>query len=104
MSFKDGIHEDSLEAAMVSWHRYTVERLPWSGELRLKKPWVDPVTGEVSRPEIYPNDTRRPKRVCCQPVYFPENSFMPQVTPVDEPFLLLGKASPTYPESIPDSS
>jgi len=37
--------EDKLLVADV-WHKLTVERLPWSAEVRLNKPWIDPVTGE----------------------------------------------------------
>jgi signal transduction histidine kinase len=37
--------EDKLLVADVL-HKVTVERLPWSAEVRLNKPWVDPVTGE----------------------------------------------------------
>lgn len=36
--------EDSSKAAMEKgWHQLVVERLPWSGELQLKKPGVQPV-------------------------------------------------------------
>lgn len=46
MYFIDGIHEESQALAMRAWDAYVVDHRPWCGELRLKKPWVDPATGE----------------------------------------------------------
>lgn len=37
--------EDRLMVADV-WHKLTVEGVPWSAEVRLSNPWIDPVTGE----------------------------------------------------------
>lgn len=47
LSFRHLFHEESLQIALDSWLEYTVHRRPWTGELRLKKPWIDPTTGEV---------------------------------------------------------
>ncbi|GAB7350822.1 hypothetical protein MBLNU459_g1357t1 [Dothideomycetes sp. NU459] len=47
LSFAQTIHEDSLAAAMSSWEAYTLVGERWQGELRLRKPWSDPLTGEI---------------------------------------------------------
>jgi PAS domain S-box-containing protein len=46
-SFLTTVHDDSMHIALLSWQQVTVDQIPWSGELRLRKPCVDPVTGEV---------------------------------------------------------
>lgn len=46
LSFKNIMHEDTMDIAMQSWSLYVNDRVKWQGELRLKKPWVDPSTGE----------------------------------------------------------
>jgi PAS domain S-box-containing protein len=46
MSWMNAIDDSSLSVAEDGWHRLTVDCMPWSAEVRLKKPWQDPITGE----------------------------------------------------------
>ncbi|KAG9237820.1 aerobic respiration control sensor protein arcB [Amylocarpus encephaloides] len=46
MSWLNVLHEDSVPHMAAGWNRLTVDRMAWNAELRLKKPWFDPVTGE----------------------------------------------------------
>lgn len=48
MSWMGIIHENSVSVAEEGWKRLVEDRLPWSGELQLKKSWFDPVTGMKS--------------------------------------------------------
>lgn len=43
-SWMDTIAPSSLSTMNKGWETLTVQLLPWSGELQLKKPWYDPVT------------------------------------------------------------
>jgi PAS domain S-box-containing protein len=45
-SFMEGIHQGSIEVMKSGWARLTVDKLPWSGELQMKKRWNDPNTGD----------------------------------------------------------
>jgi hypothetical protein len=38
--------ETSIPILKEGWDRLTQDRMSWSAELELKKPWYDPVTGE----------------------------------------------------------
>lgn len=42
MSFMDHLVESSKPTMEDGWHKLVVDRVPWSGELQLKKQWVDP--------------------------------------------------------------
>ncbi|KAI9739015.1 MAG: hypothetical protein M1818_005329 [Claussenomyces sp. TS43310] len=42
MSWMEVVAPDSIPAVTVGWHILTVDQQPWSGELRLKRHWVDP--------------------------------------------------------------
>lgn len=46
MSWMDTILESSRPIMEKGWERLTVDRLPWSAELQMRKPWIDPSTGE----------------------------------------------------------
>lgn len=67
LSFRQTMHEDSVDTAMQSWNAYSTEHVKWQGELRLKKPWTDPYTGEVldnwilaaGVPDYYPDGRLR---------------------------------------------
>lgn len=47
MSWLDTLTEDCLELMDIGWKRLTVDQLPWSGELKLKKKIFDPESGEA---------------------------------------------------------
>lgn len=48
MSWMNCLKDSSLSDMEIGWQRLTEKQLPWSGELQLKKPWFDPVSGEES--------------------------------------------------------
>ena len=45
-SWKEHFHESSIALIDEGWHRLTVDEVPWSAELRLKKPSYDSLTGD----------------------------------------------------------
>ncbi|CZS88736.1 related to sensory transduction histidine kinase [Rhynchosporium graminicola] len=46
MSWVETVHDDSIRILREGWKIMTVEGIPWSAELQLKKPWYDNVTGD----------------------------------------------------------
>ena len=69
MSWMDHVAEGSKQTMELGWHKLVVDRVPWSGELQLKKPWVGPFNSEEepidywvlanSQPEIAPDGSLR---------------------------------------------
>ncbi|TVY44423.1 Hybrid signal transduction histidine kinase K [Lachnellula occidentalis] len=65
MSFTELFHDDSLEEVDKAWKRLTEDKVPYSSELKLKRPWYDPATGEkhdywilaASQPEFSRDNT-----------------------------------------------
>jgi signal transduction histidine kinase len=45
-SWYEVIKEEDRPIVADAWHKITVEGVPWSAEVRLKRLWIDPVTGE----------------------------------------------------------
>ncbi|EHL01584.1 putative Hybrid signal transduction histidine kinase K [Glarea lozoyensis 74030] len=46
MSWMGVIHNSSIELMKMGWDRLSVDKLPWSGELQMNRPWNDPNTGD----------------------------------------------------------
>jgi hypothetical protein len=46
MFWLDLYSESSQSLTLDGWRRLVEDKLPWTEELQLKKPWFDPITGE----------------------------------------------------------
>ncbi|TVY40465.1 Hybrid signal transduction histidine kinase K [Lachnellula subtilissima] len=65
MSFMELIDAESTEELEKGWKRLTEGKVPWTGELKLKRPWYDPATGSkhdywilaTSQPEFSHDNT-----------------------------------------------